>query len=445
MAVEETVSSAARALHDRIRQRSATINVIGLGYVGLPLAVEFAKAGFPVVGIDVDRDRVSHVNRGASYIGDVPEAALKEVTQHKRLQATAEFAVLGSADVAVICVQTPFTPTKEPDLSFVLSALREISTHLHSGQLVVLQSTTYPGTTEEVALPILAASGLRVGEDYFLAFSPERVDPGNPTYATHNIPKVVGGVTPVCTQLAQQLFEQVVNRVYPVSGARVAELTKLLENIFRSVNIALVNELAHLCARMGVDVWEVVGAAATKPFGFMPFYPGPGVGGHCIPVDPYYLSWKAKEFDFNTRFIALAAEINENMPYYVVERVTEAVNLHARKSVAESRILVLGVAYKPGVGDVRESPALKVLEGLRRRGATVVYHDPHVPHIRVNGQEDSSIALTPDAIHAADCILILTDHPELDYASVVQHARLVFDTRNVMRRFRGAGPVILSL
>lgn len=445
MAVDRSLSSPARALHDRINQRTAQIDVIGLGYVGLPLAVEFAKAGFPVVGIDVDRERVAHVNRGASYIGDVPTAALQEARKNKRLEATADFGALSKADVAVICVQTPFTPTKEPDLSFVTSALREISTHLRPGQLVILQSTTYPGTTEEVALPILAGSGLRVGEEYFLAFSPERVDPGNPTYSTHNIPKVVGGVTPVCTELAQRLFEQIVTHVYPVSGAKVAELTKLLENIFRSVNIALVNEMAHLCARMGVDVWEVVSAAATKPFGYMPFYPGPGVGGHCIPVDPYYLSWKAKEFDFNTRFIALAAEINENMPYYVVERVTEAVNVHARKSVAESRILVLGVSYKPGVGDVRESPAVKVVQGLRRRGATVAYHDPQVSHLRVNGREDSSVPLSAEEIAKADCVLVLTDHPEVDYAEVARHARLVFDTRNIMRRFRGRGPVILTL
>jgi UDP-N-acetyl-D-glucosamine dehydrogenase len=432
-------------LESRVRAKTAAVGVIGLGYVGLPLAVEFAKQGFRVSGIDVDRLRVEEINRGHSYIGDVKGTAVQEMVEAGRMHATSEFDVLAQTDVVVICVQTPFTATKEPDLSYVVSALQEVRRRLHLGQLVVLQSTTYPGTTEEVALPLLAASGLGVGTDYFLAFSPERVDPGNATYSTRDIPKVVGGITPTCTRLAQLLFEQVVARVYPASSARVAELTKLLENVFRSVNIALVNELAQLCERMGVDVGEVIEAAATKPFGFMPFYPGPGVGGHCIPIDPCYLSWKAKEYDFNTKFVNLASEINENMPYYVVERVTEAVNTYFKKSIAGAQILALGVSYKRGVADVRESPALKVLDRLRRRGAAIAYHDPYVPRIRLNGQEYESSPLTVEEIRRADCVLVLTDHAGIDYSWVAQHAALVFDTRHATRHVANPSGKIIKL
>lgn len=444
MAVEE-LSSTAKRLESKIASREARIGVIGLGYVGLPLGVEFARVGFSVTGFDVDRIRVQAIQRGESYVGDVPGPILKELVDQERLRASADFTLLAETDVVVICVQTPFTVTKEPDLSFVTSALKEIQQHLRRGQLIVLQSTTYPGTTEEVALPLLAASGLRVGEDYFLAFSPERVDPGNKRYSTGDIPKVVGGITPTCTRLTQLLFEQIVTRVYAVSSAKVAELTKLLENVFRSVNVALVNELTQLCDRMGVNVWEVVDAASTKPFGFMAFQPGPGVGGHCIPVDPYYLSWKAKEYDFNTKFIALAAEINENMPYYVAERVTEAVNVRARRSIADARLLVLGVAYKRGVADVRESPALKVLERLQRRGAAIVYHDPYVEHIRLNGHEYNSVPLTSEEIGSADCVLILTDHDGIDYPWVVENARLIFDTRNATRDVRAGSSKVIRL
>lgn len=432
-------------LRERIRTRQASVGIIGLGYVGLPLAVEFARVGFSVMGIDVDRRRVEAVARGHSYVGDVPGQVVAPLVAQRRLQVSSEFSSLATADVVVICVQTPFTATKEPDLRFVISALQEVARHLHAGQLVVLQSTTYPGTTEEVALPLLAGSGLRVGTDYFLAFSPERIDPGNATFATKDIPKVVGGITPACTALAQLLFEQVVVSVHPVSSAKAAELTKLLENVFRSVNIALVNELAHLCHRMGVNVWEVVDAAATKPFGFMPFYPGPGVGGHCIAIDPYYLSWKAKEFDFNTRFVALAAEINESMPDYVADRVMEAINVYARKSVPEARVFGLGVAYKHGVGDVRESPALRVLERLGRRGAAIAYHDPFVPRIVLNGEEYLSVPLTGEAVGGADCVVILTDHDGVDYDLVARNATLVFDTRNATRRLARAGDRIIPL
>ena len=429
----EPAGAAAATLAERISEREATVGVIGLGYVGLPLAIECARAGFPVVGFDVDRDRVGRVTDCSSYIGDVTDAALAEVVRDGRLRATSGVDALATTDIVVICVQTPFKATKEPDLRFVEASLDAIARHLHRGQMVILQSTTYPGTTNEVALPRFAASGLEVGVDYFLAFSPERVDPGNARFSTRDIPKVVGGVTPACTALAQRFFEKVVTSVHAVSSARVAEMTKLLENVFRSVNIALVNELTMLCERMGLDMWEVVKAAATKPFGYQPFYPGPGVGGHCIPVDPYYLSWKAKEYDFNTKFIDLAAEINENMPYYVADRVTEAVNVRLKKSIAGARVLALGVAYKGGVGDVRESPALKVLERLQRRGAMIVFHDPFVPRLRLNGHEYDSVPLTPDEVAGADCVVILADHPGIDYRWVVERAPFVFDTRNAAR------------
>ena len=433
MSIDRPAAATAHALASRIRAHEATVGIIGLGYVGLPLAVEFARAGFPVVGIDVNRVRVNDVNEGRSYIGDVSEETLKALVDERVLRATTEFEALRDIDAVIICVQTPFTATKEPDLRFVVSSLHEIRRRLHPGQLVVLQSTTYPGTTDEVALPLLASSGQSIGVDFFLAFSPERVDPGNTRYRTRDIPKVVGGTTPTCTRLAQLLFEQVVTRVYPVSSTRVAEMTKLLENIFRSVNIALVNELALLCERMRIDVWEAIDAAATKPFGFMPFHPGPGVGGHCIPVDPYYLSWKARAYDFNTKLIALATEINEQMPHHVADRVTEAVNARLKRSIEGARILALGVAYKGEIADVRESPAVKVLSLLRRRGAVIAYHDPHVPRVLVDEQECASVPLTPDAMAGADCVVILTDHAGIDFARVVEHASFVFDTRNATR------------
>lgn len=429
----KTLGTTAQTLNEKIQTREAAIGIVGLGYVGLPLSVEFGRVGFSVTGLDVDRVRVASVNLGDSYNSDVSGEDIRALLSAKRLRATDDFRVLGDVDVAIICVQTPFTVTKEPDLQFVVSALQEIARRLRRGQLIVLQSTTYPGTTEEVALPILSASGLVVGEDFFLAFSPERVDPGNTKFKTRDIPKVVGGVTPVCTHLAQVLFQQIVTQVHPVSSARVAELTKLLENIYRSVNIALVNELTILCERMGIDVWEVIHAAASKPFGFMPFLPGPGVGGHCIPVDPYYLSWKAKAYDFNTKFIALAAEINENMPYYLVSRVIEAVNLRAHRSIVGAGVLALGVTYKRDVADIRESPVLKVLAALQRRGATISYHDQLVPELRVGTEVLRSEALIPEVLRAADCVLILTDHSRVDYQQVVTHARLIFDARNATR------------
>jgi UDP-N-acetyl-D-glucosamine dehydrogenase len=443
--LEDVGTTAANALAERIRQHDALIAVVGLGYVGLPLAVEFGRAGYGVVGIDVDRSRVDELNSGRSYVMDVPDEAVVPLLADGHLRAAAEFREAAKADVVVVCVQTPFTATKEPDLSFVIAAVEEIRQHLRPGQLIVLQSTTYPGTTEEVALPLLLSSGLRIGVDFFLAFSPERVDPGNRRFTTRDIPKVVGGVTPECSRLAKLLFEQIVAEVHAVSSARVAELTKLLENVFRSVNIALVNEMALLCERMDVDVWEVIGAAATKPFGFMPFYPGPGVGGHCIPVDPYYLSWKAKAYDFNTKFIGLAAEINENMPYHVAERVIRAVNLHAGRSIVGARVLALGVSYKSNVGDVRESPGVKVLHLLKRRGAVIAYHDPHVPFVRLNGDEYESVPLTAEEIQSAACVLVLTAHGGIDYEWVARHASLVFDTRNALHTVTSPAGTVLKL
>ncbi|HLW47018.1 MAG TPA: nucleotide sugar dehydrogenase [bacterium] len=429
----EHLAKAGAALSASITSKTATVGIIGLGYVGLPLAVEFARAGFPVVGIDVDRTRVHDLNAGRSYIPDVPTETVADLVARGRLRAAFDFDILREIDAVIICVQTPLTSTKEPDLTYVTASLQEVRRYLHPGQLVVLQSTTYPGTTEEVALPLLAGSGLTVGRDFFLAFSPERVDPGNTRYATRDIPKVVGGITPVCGLLGQALLEHVVPNVHRVSSARAAETTKLLENVYRSVNIALANELAILCRRMDVNIWEVIDAAATKPFGFAAFYPGPGVGGHCIPVDPHYLTWKARAYEFNTRLTAAATEVNEEMPRHVAEMVRDTVNMRLRKSIAGARILALGVAYKTGVPDPRESPAVKVLALLANWGASVAYHDAMVPRVLVDGREYESVPLSADALKGADCVVILTEHRGIDYGWVVEHAKCIFDTRNATR------------
>jgi UDP-N-acetyl-D-glucosamine dehydrogenase len=428
-------SAALSRLRARLQDRSATVGVAGLGYVGLPLAVEFARAGFRVAGVDPDRARVDAIRRGESPIGDVPGAEVGRLVGAGRLTAHAAWAEAPSADAAVICVPTPFTANREPDLSYVRAAAGELGGRLRPGQLVVLESTTYPGTTEEVVLPLLAAGGLRVGQDFALAYSPERVDPGNREFQIANTPKLVGGATPLCTELAATLYAQAVVKVIPVSSPRVAETAKLLENIFRNVNIALVNELAMLCDRMRVDVWEVVEAAATKPFGFMSFQPGPGVGGHCIPVDPVYLAWKAKEYDFYTNFVTLAAEVNANMPYFVVEKLLRLLEDRGVR-VRDSRVLVLGVAFKRNVGDVRNSPALKILELLRERGVRAEFHDPLVPALATGAGVATSVPLTPETLEAADCVLLHTDHAGFDYDRVVEHARLVFDTRNAARHVR---------
>lgn len=428
-------SPLAEALKAKVRDHFALVAVLGLGYVGLPLAVEKAKVGFRVIGFDTNAERVSRINSGDSYIKDVKDEDLQGMVAVGRLSATTDFSRLREADVIVICVPTPLTVTRDPDISYIINSTRAVAKTIRPGQLISLESTTYPGTTEEVMLPLLQESGLRVGKDFFLAHSPERVDPGNLRYTTRNTNKVVGGVTPHCLDVAMTFYGQTIENVVPVSSARVAELTKVFENTYRSVNIALVNELALLCDRMGVDVWEVVDAVATKPFGIQTFYPGPGVGGHCIPIDPFYLTWKAREYDFHTRFIELAGEINAQMPYFVVEKVGRALN-QTEKSIRRSRILVLGVAYKRDLDDIRESPALRVMELLTEHGADLQYHDPWVPQLRERGRvplEFKSMPLTPDNVAGADCVLILTDHSDVDYDMVVRHAPLIVDTRNATR------------
>lgn len=425
-------------LADRFRQRTATIAVVGLGYVGLPLALEMARAGFRVFGIDVDPERVQAINACRSYIDDVSSEELEELVRTERLQASLDATVAGEADAVLICVPTPLTRAKQPDLSYVINATSELVPSLHREQLIVLESTTYPGTTIEVVRPILERSGLIAGADFFLAFSPERLDPGNPRGRIRQIPKIVGGLTSQCTELATMLYQQITETVVPVSSPTVAEMVKVYENVFRNVNIALVNELALLCDRMGLNVWEIIDAAATKPYGFMPFYPGPGVGGHCIPVDPYYLAAKAREYDFHVRFIELAATVNDAMPYHVVSRTAAALGSRG-KPLTGARTLVLGVAYKADISDVRESPALKIIELLEKQGAHVSYHDPHVPTIVMHNPGTMvSTPLTDDTLASADCVIIATGHHAVDYARVAAKAPLVLDVRNVLRGHKGS-------
>jgi len=423
----------AEALKKRITEKSAQVGVVGLGYVGLPLVVEYAKAGYTVTGIDVQEAKVAEVNAGRSYVGDVPAELLAELVAAGRIRATTEFSEIAKLDSVNICVPTPLRKTKDPDMSFVSDACHAIREHLHPGLLVILESTTYPGTTEEFVLPLLAESGLTVGEDFFLCFSPERVDPGNPRFQTKNIPKVVGGTTPVCTEIGALFYQQALETVVPVSSTQVAEMVKLLENTFRMINIGLVNEMALMCGRIGVNVWEVIDAAATKPFGFMPFYPGPGLGGHCIPIDPFYLSWKTRQAGIEARFIDLAGYINGQMPMFVVEKVQNALNDHA-KAVKGSHIHILGMAYKRDIDDVRESPAVDIAHLLLRLGARITYSDPHVPTVRLNGEEHES-ADQDEMTRTADCVVILTDHSGVDYAAVLESAKLVVDTRNALKGF----------
>jgi UDP-N-acetyl-D-glucosamine dehydrogenase len=404
------------------------VGIVGAGYVGVPLAQVFAAAGKSVVLFDVDHDVVDALNRGESHIEDVPSAVLAPLVENG-LRATADFDQLADANAVLIAVPTPLSKQREPDLSYVEQAATDISKRLRKGQLVVLESTTYPGTTRDSVLPILERSGLKVGEDFHLAFSPERVDPGRSDWTTQNVPKVVGGITTGCTERAAELYGSAMESVHQVSSPEAAELTKLLENIFRSVNIALVNELAQLCDRMDIDVWEIVDAAATKPFGFMRFEPGPGLGGHCIPLDPYYLSWKAREYDFNTRFIELAGEVNNNMPYFCRSLISQALNHGAEKSLKGSKVLLLGVAYKADIGDMRESPALKLIELLRTAGAEIAYHDPHVDELPEHGL--ASVPLDPAEY---DAVVIVTAHSEIDYDQVVEDAQLVVDLRNATKR-----------
>jgi UDP-N-acetyl-D-glucosamine dehydrogenase len=416
-------------LEERLKSRSATVGVVGLGYVGLPLAVAFARAGFRVIGVDADPVRTALLAGGTSPVEDVPAALLAPLVQSGRLAIHSAPDALGEADAIVICVPTPLGKSKEPDISFIVAAADGVARVLRPGGLVVLESTTYPGTTDEVLLPRLSRGGLRVGEEFFLGFSPERIDPGNQTWGLSRIPKVVGGVTPACRHLIETLYGQIIDQVVPVSSTQVAEMVKLFENTFRSVNIALVNELAIMCRRLGMSAWEVIGAAATKPFGFMAFYPGPGIGGHCLPSDPHYLSWRTRLAGYEAKFIAFADEINGGMPRYVVQLATDALNDRA-KAVRGSRILALGVAYKAGVGDIRDSPALEIIEDFLARGAHLEYADPRVPQIQVGGQLLKSVAWAQADLSAYDLVVLLTAHPEFEAARLVRDARLVLDTRN---------------
>jgi len=428
-------------LEHKIETGTARLGIIGIGYVGLPLAVEFANVGFHVIGFDVNPDKAEQVNRGESYIGDVASDTLGPLVQAGTLTATSDFARLAECDAAIICVPTPLRKTKDPDISYIIAACEQIVAHGSACRLVVLESTTYPGTCDEVILPMLAEGGRRAGEDFFLCFSPERVDPGNAEFPTGKIPKVVGGITPACTEVATRLYGKAIVTVVPVSSARVAETVKLLENTFRSVNIGLINEIALMCHAMNIDVWEVIAGAATKPFGFVPFHPGPGLGGHCIPIDPLYLSWKAKLAKFNPKFIELASEINEAMPTHVVQRAAEILNEHA-KPLHGSKILVLGVAYKKDVSDTRESPAIEVIDLLHKKGAVVEYTDPHVPVFNEEGLRLEAVELTPERLAGCDLAIIVTDHTAFDYALVIKHAPVIFDTRNATRGLDGNGRVV---
>jgi len=429
----------------KLANRKATAGVIGLGYVGLPLAVELARAGFKVVGIERNPSRVEAVNRGESYVPDVLNLDLEGAVSTGNLKATQSFDVLHEADVIVICVPTPLDKNKQPDTVYIEYVVEQSLPHLHPGQLMILESTTYPGTTEEVIKPRLEGRGFELGKSYFLAFSPERIDPGNRTFSVKNTPKVVGGVTPACTEVAAAFYSSFLEGgVFTVSSPRAAEMAKLLENVFRIVNISLVNELALLCEKMGIDIWGVIEAAKTKPFGFMAFYPGPGLGGHCIPLDPFYLAWKAKEYDFTTRFIELAGQVNDVMPYHVVKRAMELLNDRG-KPLKDAKVLLLGMAYKKDVDDLRESPALKIAELLTARGAVVSYHDPYIPELASQDLVLRSVQLTPETLAGQDLVIITTDHSNVDYELVVKHAPLIFDTRNATRGIKSSKVVRLGV
>lgn len=433
-------------LIDKIKSRHAKIGIIGLGYVGLPIAVAFAEKNFRVTGFDVIKEKVAMLKRGESYIGDIAGERLLPLEASGCFRATTDFSALVAQDVVIIAVPTPLNTTRDPDLTAVRAATAQVAQYLQKGQLIILESTTYPGTTEEVLQPILEASGLKVGQDFHLAFSPERIDPGSNNskgWRFENTPKVVGGVTPACLEVAEALYSRAIEKVVPVSSARVAEMSKLFENVFRVVNVALVNEMSLLCNRMGLNVWEVLEAAGTKPYGFMKFTPGPGVGGHCIPVDPFYLTWKAREYDFNTRFIELAGEINLQMPRFVRELTAQALNRH-KKSLNGSKILLLGVAYKKDVADMRESPAIKIIELLEQDGAEITYCDPHVPYLHEGALELKAVSLTPETLAECDCAVIVTDHTAFDYNLIVKHAPLVVDTRNATAAvYEGREKIIL--
>ncbi|HLV37666.1 MAG TPA: nucleotide sugar dehydrogenase [Spirillospora sp.] len=436
--------SVKESLLDKIAQREATIGVVGLGYVGLPLAVAFAQVGFKVIGLDVSERKVTSINSGESYIGDIATDELRPLVEAGRLSATLDYADLRSVDAIIICVPTPLRKTKDPDMSYVIQAVEAVAQIAHEGMLITLESTTYPGTTEEIIVPKLLHNGFRIGENVFAAFSPERIDPGNQKYRVRNTPKVVGGVTPACTEVAQALYGTAIDQVIPVSSPTAAEMVKLLENTFRAVNIGLVNEVALMCEKLDVNVWEVIEAAKSKPFGFMPFYPGPGLGGHCIPIDPHYLSWKLKTLNYTARFIELASEVNTSMPVHVVNKVMNALNDDC-KSVKGSRVLILGAAYKRDVDDVRESPALDIIGLLRTKGALVSYHDPYVPsiHLEMGGEITLESTTYNDALlENADAVVIVTDHQVYDWQHVVDHSRVVVDTRNATKGYTGKARVV---
>jgi UDP-N-acetyl-D-glucosamine dehydrogenase len=433
-----------KALKTKLQDRKATAAVIGLGYVGLPLALEIASAGFNVVGIDLDQNKIATLKSGKSYIGDVCDQRIVEAIKAKRFLPTLDFTALRDVDTVSICVPTPLSKSRDPDISFILSATKKIRKHLHAGQLIVLESTTYPGTTDELILPELEGSGLRVGRDFFLAFSPERIDPGNMAFTTRNTPKIVGGITAACTEIARVFYSQFIERVIAVSSTKCAEMVKLLENTFRSVNIGMVNELALMCDVLGVDVYEVIDAAATKPFGFIPFYPGPGLGGHCIPIDPHYLAWKLKALNFQARFISLAAEINGVMPSVVTAMVGEGLNRFS-KSIRGSKVLILGVAYKKNVSDCRESPALDIMRMISEKGAILSYNDPFVPALRINGSTLKSVELTSDTLKSQDCVIILTDHSAYDFRTLTAASTLVVDTRNATKDLQEFKDKIIKL
>ena len=446
--LEDVRPTSGEALARAIESRAACVGVVGLGYVGLPLALTAVRAGYRVLGFDINREHVGGINRGQSAIRHIPSEPIRQAVQEKRLEASADFTRLGEPDVVVICVPTPLTRHREPDLSFVVNTARAVRARLRPGQLIVLESTTYPGTTQEVLKPILEETGLRSGVDVFIAYSPEREDPGNPDFGPSGIPKVVGGDGPEALRLATAFYDALVVRTVPVSSTATAEAVKLTENVFRAVNIALVNELKIVFQAMGIDVWEVIEAAKTKPFGFMPFYPGPGLGGHCIPIDPFYLTWKAREYEIATRFIELAGEINTRMPAYVVDRLIEAIDRRSGKGLSGARVLLVGVAYKKNVADMRESPALKLIELIEARGGATDYHDPHVPEIpptrdyaHLAGRR--SVALDPETAASYDAVLIVTDHDGIDYRMIAARAKLVLDTRNACRRAGATGDAIV--
>lgn len=420
-------------LTKKIKERTAKVGIIGLGYVGLPLAAEFGEAGFEVIGFDISKEKVKLINSGKSDIDDVPDSIVKNLVDSQKLLATTDPKLIKKVDTISICVPTPLSKTKDPDVSYILAAMEWVRQYMHKGMLIILESTTYPGTTEDMILPMLEDTGLKVGKDFFIAFSPERVDPGNTKFTTKNTPRVVGGITPRCTKVAELFYGQIIGHVVAMSSTRAAEMVKLLENTFRSVNIGLVNEVAVMCDRLNINVWEIIDAAATKPFGFMPFYPGPGLGGHCIPIDPHYLSWKLKSLNYYARFIELAGDINSHMPEYVVERIRGVLNKRS-KSIKDSKIMILGVTYKRDIKDTRESPALDVIKLLEKDGAKLFYNDPFVPEIRWDGTRHKSSKLTPAILKKSDITVILTDHSSYNYQWVVDNSGLIFDTRNATKK-----------